>query len=208
MTLDRMTFAGMAFASMTGPSAPVEPPPPAEDPPVSFDALIEKVRQAEIALEAKERETTADWRQMRTSWRSAWTPGRIVIAGLVGGFLFGRAEPFKRAAGGGTLQLISALSSLLAGDKAKQAAEEAGDAADAAEDAGRRAGAASAVREERVDRPQAAASAPDPAASPAADPTTAPRVGPTERSRADARSPRGDRPPYDLPENYRDSGQL
>ena len=49
---------------------------------MGFDALIEKVRQAEIALEARERQAAADWRQTRTSWRAAWTPGRVVLAGL------------------------------------------------------------------------------------------------------------------------------
>ncbi len=100
---------------------------------VGFDALIEKVRQAEVALEAKERQTAADVRQLRASWRALWTPGRIVLAGLASGFLVGRAEPFKKAAGGGTLQLISALSSLFAGGSAQAAADEAADAAHAAE---------------------------------------------------------------------------
>jgi len=100
---------------------------------VGFDALIEKVRQAEVALEAKERQTSADWRQVKSSWRAMWTPGRIVIAGLVSGFIVGRAEPFKKAAGGGTLQLISALSSLFAGGSAQAAASEASDAKQAAE---------------------------------------------------------------------------
>lgn len=100
---------------------------------MGFEQLIEKVRQAEVALEAKERQTGADWRQVKSSWRAMWTPGRIVIAGLVSGFIVGRAEPFKKAAGGGTLQLISALSSLFAGGSAQAAASEASDAKQAAE---------------------------------------------------------------------------
>lgn len=102
---------------------------------MSFDALIQKVKQAEAALEAKERQTAADWRQLKSSWRSLWTPGRIVLAGLVSGFMVGRAEPFKRAAGGGALQLLSALSGLFAGGSAQVAANEAGDAADSAQQA-------------------------------------------------------------------------
>lgn len=100
---------------------------------MGFEQLIEKVRQAEVALEAKERQTGADWRQVKSSWRAMWTPGRIVIAGLVSGFIVGRAEPFKKAAGGGTLQLISALSSLFAGGSAQAAASEASEAKQAAE---------------------------------------------------------------------------
>jgi hypothetical protein len=100
---------------------------------MSFDALIQKVRQAEAALEAQERRAGADWRQLRATWRSLWTPGRIVIAGLASGFIVGRAEPFKRAAGGGVLQLLTALSGLFAGGSAQAAASEAGHAADAAD---------------------------------------------------------------------------
>jgi hypothetical protein len=102
---------------------------------MGFDALIEKVRQAETALEAQERRVGADWRQLRGSWRSLWTPGRIVLAGLATGFMVGRAEPFKRAAGGGVLQLLTALSGMFAGGSAQAAASEAGDAADAAQEA-------------------------------------------------------------------------
>src|SRR5690348_7708927 len=102
---------------------------------MGFDALIEKVRQAETALEAQERRVGADWRQLRGSWRSLWTPGRIVLAGLATGFMVGRAEPFKRAAGGGVLQLLTALSGMFAGGSAQVAANQAGQAADAAQDA-------------------------------------------------------------------------
>lgn len=102
---------------------------------MSFDALVQKVKQAEAALEAQERQAAADWRQLKSSWRALWTPGRIVLGGLVSGFMVGRAEPFKRAAGGGTLQLISALSGLFAGGSAQAAAHEAGDAADSAQQA-------------------------------------------------------------------------
>lgn len=102
---------------------------------MGFDALIEKVRQAETALEAQERRVGADWRQLRGSWRALWTPGRIVLAGLAAGFMVGRAEPFKRAAGGGVLQLLTALSGMFAGGSAQAAANQAGEAADAAQDA-------------------------------------------------------------------------
>lgn len=102
---------------------------------MGFDALIEKVRQAETALEAQERRVGADWRQLRGSWRALWTPGRIVLAGLATGFMVGRAEPFKRAAGGGVLQLLTALSGMFAGGSAQAAANQAGEAADAAQDA-------------------------------------------------------------------------
>jgi hypothetical protein len=113
---------------------------------MSFDKLITKVQQAEDALEARERTVSADLRQLKVAWRAAWTPGRIVIAGLAAGYLVGRAEPFKRAAGGGVLQLITALSGLFASSQAQDAAEGADDAAQAAEVT-----AAAAVGEAPVD---------------------------------------------------------
>lgn len=107
---------------------------------MSFEALIEKVKQAEAALEAQERQAAADWRQLKASWRQAWTPGRIVIAGLLSGYLAGRAEPLRRAGGGGVLNLLTALASLFAGGSAQAAA---GDAEDAARNAQRTAAAVS-----------------------------------------------------------------
>ena len=102
---------------------------------MSFEALIEKVHQAETALEAKERQAAADWRQVKASWRASWTPGRIVIAGLVSGFAVGKLEPMKKAAsGGGALQLLSALAGLFAGGSAQVAADQAEQAADTAQE--------------------------------------------------------------------------
>ena len=102
---------------------------------MSFDALIAKVQQAEDALESRERQTTQQWRQFKATWRQSWTPGRIVIAGLAAGFVVGRARPLRVASGGGVLQMLSALSGLLASGSAQVAAEEAGQAASAAETA-------------------------------------------------------------------------
>ncbi len=100
---------------------------------MGFDALIAKVQQAEAALESRERRTVEQWTQLKTHWRAAWTPGRIVVAGLAAGFLVGRARPLRAASGGGVLQLLTALSGLLASGSAQVAAQEAGEAADAAE---------------------------------------------------------------------------
>lgn len=99
---------------------------------MSFDQLLAKVHQAETALEAHERTVAADFRQLAVSWRRAWTPGRIVIAGLVSGFTVGRAQLLKHATGGGILQIITALSGLLASGSAQTAADNADEAAQAA----------------------------------------------------------------------------
>jgi hypothetical protein len=99
---------------------------------MSFDALIQKVKQAEVALEASERRTAAHWKELGILWKEGWTPGRIVIAGLASGFLVGRAKPLRLAGGGGLLNLVTALSGLLASGSAQVAAAEAGQAADEA----------------------------------------------------------------------------
>lgn len=91
----------------------------------SFHQLIDKVAQAEAALEAEERRVAADWRQLKASWKTGWTPGRIVLAGLVSGFVIGRVEPVKIGAKGSTImQMITAVSGLLATAKAQEAATE------------------------------------------------------------------------------------
>ena len=96
----------------------------------SFRQLIEKVDQAEAALEARERLLAADWRQLKASWKAGWTPGRILIAGLVGGFVIGRVEPAKSVAKGSTImQMITSISGLVASAKAQVAATEAGQVA-------------------------------------------------------------------------------
>jgi len=106
----------------------------------SFKQLMQKVEQAEAALEAQERLVAADWRQLKASWKDGWTPGRIVLAGVVAGFVVGRIEPVRAVAKGGTImQMITALSGLVASANTEQAATrvesaaaDVGDAAQAA----------------------------------------------------------------------------
>ena len=92
----------------------------------TFQQLIAKVHQCEDVVEARERDVVADVRQLKQSWLAAWTPWRIVFAGLAAGFVVGRAEPM-RALGksGGLMQIVSMAASLFAGGSAKVAAEEA-----------------------------------------------------------------------------------
>jgi len=99
-----------------------------------FESLIQKVQEAEHALEAREREASANWRQCKASWLSLWTPGRLVSVGLVSGFLVGKAEPAKRVVrGSGALQMLSAMAGLFAGGSAQAAAGHAQQAADSAQ---------------------------------------------------------------------------
>ena len=93
---------------------------------MSFEKLIKKVAQAEDSVEANERRIGADLRQLKSSWRSMWTPGRIVIAGLASGFLIGRAEPIATVArGGGLLRSAGTLITLFSGVTAANAAGDA-----------------------------------------------------------------------------------
>lgn len=101
---------------------------------MGFHELIDKVQQAESALEARERQAAADWRQVKSSWGSLWTPGRIVIAGLASGFVIGQARPLKGVATGqSVLQMATALAGLFASGSAHMAAQGAEQAADAAD---------------------------------------------------------------------------
>lgn len=100
---------------------------------MSFDALIQKVKQAEVALETSERRTSVRWKEVKLVWKENWTPGRIVLAGLVSGFMVGRAKPLRMASGGGVLNLMTALSGLFASSSAHAAATGAENAAQAAD---------------------------------------------------------------------------
>ena len=102
---------------------------------VGFEALIEKVAQAEQALESSERLAASRWDAFKSTWRASWTPGRIVVAGLASGYLVGRARPLRVAGSGGVLNLATALAGVFAGTGAQVAAKEAEQAADAAEGA-------------------------------------------------------------------------
>lgn len=82
---------------------------------MSFDDSIERVRRAERALDASGRAVAGEWMRVRQVWREAWTPGRIVIAGLASGFVIGRSE-MPTVTGSGFVNLVSALGGLFAVD--------------------------------------------------------------------------------------------
>lgn len=100
---------------------------------MSFEKLIKKVATAEGSLEANERRVGADLRQLKDSWMSMWSPGRIIVAGVASGFLIGRAEPIATVArSGGLLRSAGTLVTLFSGLTAASAAGDAKDAGDAA----------------------------------------------------------------------------
>ncbi|MEI2453712.1 MULTISPECIES: hypothetical protein [Lysobacter] len=106
-----------------------------------FERLQRRVAKREQLLEGRYEQALERKNTLKARWQEAWTPGRIVVAGLAAGFVVGRAEPVKLAAKSGHLmQLLTLLSGLFAGSSAQQAADqadraagEAGQAADSAQ---------------------------------------------------------------------------
>lgn len=102
---------------------------------MGFKQLLTKVQQAEAALEARERRVADDWQRLKLAWKEAWTPGRVIIAGLAAGFLVGRAQPLRAAARSGQwMQLVTMLSGLFAGGSAQSAAQKAEETAETVEE--------------------------------------------------------------------------
>lgn len=121
---------------------------------MKFEALQRRVRRAEAVVQVRSAETTGQWDTLNRVWRRAWTPGRIVLAGLAGGFVAGKLEPGGAFSGARWLQMIGSVSGLVASAQASVAsfaAAAAGmaaqQAADAAADAGQTAEASAAPAE-------------------------------------------------------------
>ena len=117
---------------------------------MNFERLQRRVDRAEQLVEGRASQTRTHWQTLSQVWRDSWTPGRILIAGLVSGFLAGRAEPLRSMNGARWLQMVGSLSSLFATVQAATAADQATEAADTAQ----------AVQEEQATT-QAAASYPE-----------------------------------------------
>jgi hypothetical protein len=110
---------------------------------MNFERLRSRVDRAESLFDGRIAQVRHHRSQLDREVRQAITPGRIVVAGLLAGFVVGRARPMRaiRAVSATRwLQLATSLSGLLASLKAayaaqmaETAAEEAGDAAETAE---------------------------------------------------------------------------
>ena len=99
-----------------------------------FEQLQQHVARAEKRVELRSAQSSLYWTILKDSWREGWTPARIVIAGVVSGFLVGRAEPLRSLTGARWMQMFTAVSSFLATAQAAAAAETAEQAADTAQD--------------------------------------------------------------------------
>ncbi|NLB56855.1 MAG: protein sip-5 [Gammaproteobacteria bacterium] len=141
---------------------------------MSFKHLKRRVERGEALVEGRARQTGECQARLQREWRQAWTPLRIVVAGLGAGFITGRVQPEQaigrigKLAGPGTMQLLTSavglvgsLQAAFAAMKAKGAAETADEAA---ESAGQAAGQANAGATGQADALRAAAPAgPEPA---------------------------------------------
>ena len=145
---------------------------------MNFEALKRRVERSEQVVDGRIVQTDAAWRSLRARWREAWTPPRIVLAGLLAGFFSGKANPqvalrrVGKLASPRTMQLITSLSGLLASAQSAYAAVTAKDAAATADTAAQTADQAAETATEAVEESTgapAAAPAPDTGAETAVD---------------------------------------
>ncbi|MBO9716654.1 MAG: protein sip-5 [Pseudoxanthomonas sp.] len=97
-----------------------------------FELLRQRVARAERRVETCMDNAQAHRAEFGQAWRRGWTPGRIVVAGLLSGFLIGRAEPLSRVGGTRWLQMLGTVSSMLASLRAAAASVDANASADVA----------------------------------------------------------------------------
>lgn len=139
---------------------------------MKFEVLRRRVERAERLAVARLDLVAGQRARLRETWKSAWTPGRIVLLGLAAGFLIARARPWRVLGALGAvsatrwIELATSLSGLFASFKAGQAVGE-GDAED---------GAGGAAQPAQAPPPAGAAAHKDPGAVPAGeDPEPVPR---------------------------------
>ncbi len=79
-----------------------------------FEQLRQRVERAEHRVTDRVDHAQSSGQSLLQAWRQAWTPGRIVVAGLLSGFLVGRGQPLSRMDGARWLQMASTMSSMFA----------------------------------------------------------------------------------------------
>ncbi|AXI82708.1 hypothetical protein FUT69_05350 [Xylella taiwanensis] len=99
---------------------------------MNFHALCRRVERAERLVEQRSTQTSHHWRELQYTWRTSWTPLRIVIAGLGLGFMTGHIEPhitLKTLAGKFSgaqhlIQMLGAISAFFATTYAENDSEQ------------------------------------------------------------------------------------
>lgn len=132
---------------------------------MNYEQLKRRVERAERLVEGRSQQTSHHWSALKVSWREGWTPARIVAAGLVSGFVSGRAEPLRALTGARMLQMVSAVAGLFASAQAAFAADQAEQAADTVEQVatGTEAAPVQAANAPHPEEPEAPVTAPRPA---------------------------------------------
>lgn len=143
---------------------------------MSFKHLKRRVERGEALVEGRARQAGECQARLQREWRLAWTPLRIVVAGLGTGFIAGRVQPEQaigrigKLAGPGTMQLLTSavglvgsLQAAFAAMTAKGAAETADEAAESAGQAAGQANAGATGQADADARGAAAPAGPEPA---------------------------------------------
>ncbi len=133
---------------------------------MKFGALQRRVKRCEQVVTVRMGETQDHWGTLSQVWRQGWSPLRIIVVGLAGGFIAGKLEVPGKVNGARWLQMVGSVSNLFASAQAAfatamaaQAAATADDAAEEADDASEHAQAAASVAGTRpapAPQPQAA----------------------------------------------------
>lgn len=111
---------------------------------MNFRQLRHRVERAERLVQGRADDTQVHWTALRRAWHEGWTAPRIVVAGLISGFIAGKLEPSKGRAVASQatrwVQMFSAVSGMFtamqaqaASDEAERAGDHAARAADNAE---------------------------------------------------------------------------
>ena len=108
---------------------------------MSFQHLKRRVERGEALVEGRALQAGASHERLQRAWRQAWTPLRIVVAGLGAGFITGRVKPEKaigsigKVAGPNAVRLLTSVVGLVGSLQAAFVAMTAKDAAETADDA-------------------------------------------------------------------------
>ena len=101
---------------------------------MNFKQLSHRVERAERLVQGRADDTLVHWQSLRRGWREGWTAPRIVVAGLITGFIAGKLEPAKGrvVASQATrwMQMFSTISGLFTAMQAQAASDEAERAGD------------------------------------------------------------------------------
>ena len=136
---------------------------------MKFGALQRRGKRCEQGGTGRLVETQDHWSTLSQVWRQGWSPLRIVVVGLAGGFIAGKLEVPGKANGARWLQMVGSVSNLFASAQAAFATAMAAQAAATADDAAEEAGEAS-------EQASAAASAAEAPAAPAPRPEPEPEL--------------------------------